>query len=592
MSGDDVARWFKQSVTYDGEAYTLDIEQAEAVACDTLNTIVVARAGSGKTRTIVAKILYLVAKCEVSPDEIMVFVFNANAAKEINERLSKMRVDGKLVIEKAKVATTFHAFARKVVYDICGGRNACGQILAGEKEKYVLELLRRMMREEKWQKKIAKFVKGSGEAAEKDLAKEPEEMAVSRGMVDDEELERFAKMMVQFINRAQQKYLGGEVTVREVGLKYLETQEVGGRERVFVELGLECFKRYHWYLLDAKRGLPGFSEYGTDFNLIVSWSNKLIALKRGAVREWLEDKKWILIDEYQDFSQLFLAAVEAIRGVAPDAKLFVVGDDLQAINRFAGSDVEYFREFEQYFPYGVRRLLITTNYRCDREVVGVARKFMKKAMGERGRFRAFSRRGGKVVLVDPRETDCEFAVMDYDKRVSGRDEIYRMMAKKMVGRTPKFSTVRYIKTLVEVIRKNKKAEGILILHRNNVTEMEGITLLKLSHGLRLILADLEIMKAEEYDQKVRVMTIHKSKGLEAEVVIILEADEGVIPRSHPDTRLFGVFGETNEVALDDQKRLFYVAMTRAKRRLYIIHDRSLGAGFVKFLGRGVERFGG
>ncbi len=47
---------------------------------------------------------------------------------------------------------------------------------------------------------------------------------------------------------------------------------------------------------------------------------------------------------------------------------------------------------------------------------------------------------------------------------------------------------------------------------------------------------------------------------------------GVIPKLHPDTLLYGMFGETLDVALDDQKRLFYVAMTRAKRRLCIIHD--------------------
>ena len=83
------------------------------------------------------------------------------------------------------------------------------------------------------------------------------------------------------------------------------------------------------------------------------------------------------------------------------------------------------------------------------------------------------------------------------------------------------------------------------------------------------------------------MTMHKSKGLEAEAVIILEADEGVIPKTHPDTRLYRVFGETEEVALDDQKRLFYVAMTRAKRRLYIIHEKKEGkvGGFVKYLGK-------
>jgi superfamily I DNA/RNA helicase len=49
-----------------------------------------------------------------------------------------------------------------------------------------------------------------------------------------------------------------------------------------------------------------------------------------------------------------------------------------------------------------------------------------------------------------------------------------------------------------------------------------------------------------------------------------------------------VFGETEEVSLDDQKRLFYVAMTRAKKRLYIIHDSTCGSGFMGYLGKSVE----
>ena len=66
---EEVRRWFKKSVTHEGEAYTIDAEQAEAEVCDNLNTIVVARAGSGKTRTIVAKVVYLVARCGARSEE-------------------------------------------------------------------------------------------------------------------------------------------------------------------------------------------------------------------------------------------------------------------------------------------------------------------------------------------------------------------------------------------------------------------------------------------------------------------------------------------------------------------------------------------
>ena len=619
-----VQRWFRESVTYEGEPYAIDYEQAVAVADESLNTIVVARAGSGKTRTLVAKIVYLVAVQGVKPDEVMAFVFNANAASEINERLSKMRVNGEAVIggegesdaiwrgdnggmvrvnnsvqEKVddvtrgtgsvvRIASTFHAFARKIVYHVCKGEKKCGKILASEKETYISEIVRRMVDEVKWRVKIVWFVKGQGESKP---AGERGRVISDAVKLNEEELVRLAAMMVQFVNRAQQKYLGGEVTVREIADDYLREEEVTEREKAFVELGVEVFRRYHWYLLDAKRGLDGFQEYGTDFNLIVSWASRLIAGKREEVVKLLGGKKYILIDEYQDFLQLFLAAVGAIRMVADSARLFVVGDDWQAINRFAGSEVEYFKEFEKFFSDGVRRCEITTNYRCDREVVEKARKFMAKAMGEKGEFRAFSRRMGKVMVVDPRVTECELPLVKYDRRVSGRDAVYVEMARRMLGREPKRKTVRYVKTVVELMRANRKVQEIMLLHRNNEMNLEGMSLMGLTRGLKWGLERMGVMSAEEFDAKVRIMTMHKSKGLEAEIVIILEADEGVIPKLHSDTLLYGMFGETLDVALDDQKRLFYVAMTRAKRRLYIIHDGSGGAGFVKYLGRGVERWG-
>lgn len=224
-------------------------------------------------------------------------------------------------------------------------------------------------------------------------------------------------------------------------------------------------------------------------------------------------------------------------------------------------------------------------------IVDTARRFMRKAMGDKGEFRAFSKRAGKVVLVDPKYTRCEYALVEYDRRVSGRDRIYMEMTRKMLGRMPKKKTVRYMKTLVQIIRKNKKVDEILLLHRNNETNLEGMSLGDLMKGLRWGLVKLGVMDEILFAEKVRVMTMHKSKGLEAEVVIILEADEGVIPKTHPDTKLYTVFGETEKVALDDQKRLFYVAMTRAKKRLYIIHNESLGEGFVKYLGNGVDRWG-
>lgn len=566
LSGaEEVRDWFAREVSFEGEPYIVDLEQAEAI-CDThKNTIVVARAGSGKTRTIVAKVVYLIARLGVKPEEIIAFVFNANAAAEINERLSKMMIRGEPAVARGtKIAWTFHAFSRHLVYEVCNGGEKCGKILAGEKDLFVTEVVRKMARDPFYYEYMVEFVYGRQErSADESSVNRGGEATLERRLTEGDIL-YLSRMMAQFINRAGQKYLGGEARLRENVEKRMEEEGVTGREKVFLALGLKCFQLYHWYLLnpEARERLPRWAHgYGTDFNLIVSWASKIIAgrpkkgdnLRKNA-RRLVRGLKYVLVDEYQDFSQLFLGVIEAMREVQPEVRLFVVGDDLQAINRFAGSDVSYFKEFEKYFPEDARRLGISTNYRCNYMIVTTARRFMKKAMRDKGEFHAFSRGAGDVMVADPVGYDGE-----------------------------------YLDLVARLILENREAREILILHRNNETNIEGLSLDKIRWRLRRKVAK-ELPRAE-FEKRVKIMTMHKSKGLEAEVVIILEADTGVIPRSHPDTRLYTVFGETEEAALDDQKRLFYVAMTRAKKKLYIIHREAADKGFLKFLGRGVDRWG-
>ena len=85
--------------------------------------------------------------------------------------------------------------------------------------------------------------------------------------------------------------------------------------------------------------------------------------------------RYVLIDEYQDFSELFHRLVQAIRGQNPRVRFFCVGDDWQAINGFAGSDLRFFQNFEQFFE-DPRELPVATNYRSARTIVDVGNALM------------------------------------------------------------------------------------------------------------------------------------------------------------------------------------------------------------------------
>ena len=762
-----VKQWFEQHVSEDGRAYVLDEQQVLAVLNDNKNTIVTARAGSGKTRTLVAKVVYLAAKYNVKLDELLVFVFNKKASDEINERLEKITVNGKQIFYNPEIATTFHAFARKIVYSICGENEKYGKILAEEKAYFIQAVIKNVpkrkvyqffrseyfqikrdrfaseqeyfeaLRNSKYETLDGNVVKSEAEKIISDylfehgityyyeneyylnsaysicqeanrkrlyelknkfkqesikpdfylkdydipwehwaingdeslskiadinkcgvigdydeykakmlwkrwfyqkswidngkpagkyalqikkmrpliettrnfenreefeakIEKILQERGINKPKLPEEELikkvwnsqvKRFSKMIMQFIDRAQQQFFDNTSELRQ-RVEYFNGDD---RTKVFLEIGLRCYFDYHNYLAgklpkeklitkitrNNKEGILDFRQYGIDFNLLLKRAIDIVSKgEREDVESLLSLKKYILVDEYQDFSKLFLKMILSVRDVCPESNLFVVGDDWQAINRFAGSDTEYFKRFTDYFPEDSRKLEITTNYRCDRRIVENARTFMRNSLGENGNFSANSGHNGEVALIDPTKT-----YIDYK---DDKDNVYKKTMMVSEGRNPSKAAVQYIKTVAEIIKGNKDKQKILLLHRNNDTSFWFIDLLTFYNRLCSAVVEKKFMHEDEFKEKVEILTMHRAKGLEADVVIILEADDGIIPMYHQDTHLFEIFGETEQIVLDDQKKLFYVAITRAKDKLYILHNKNPKGrnGFIEFVNYG------
>jgi len=88
------------------------------------------------------------------------------------------------------------------------------------------------------------------------------------------------------------------------------------------------------------------------------------------------------------------------------------------------------------------------------------------------------------------------------------------------------------------------------------------------------------------EELIIAMTAHKSKGQEAHTVIILDANERQFPKIHPDNLLFEDFGVTPHSVLEDERRLFYVAATRAEHSLYALAYRDTESPFLKALRSG------
>ena len=205
------------------------------------------------------------------------------------------------------------------------------------------------------------------------VRKLPKEEIVRRVFENEIRISRMAGLFRQFIERAKRRgWSPDDVSQKINGAR---SSSLEPRVELFHQLALRMYREYETELSDSNR---------IDFNdLLVRATKKLeklagdstIRIGHGtSIR--VDQLKWVLLDEYQDFSELYYRMIRAILRAAPEARLLAVGDDWQAINGFAGAELRFFEDFDQYFPGG-HRAQITTNYRSDRRVVGAGNRLMK-----------------------------------------------------------------------------------------------------------------------------------------------------------------------------------------------------------------------
>ena len=368
----------------------------------------------------------------------------------------------------------------------------------------------------------------------------------------------FTKQIVQFIDRYQQVYLENEAD-----FKTRAGNVDDEREKSFLRLGYMVYKKYLEILSGNYEGFEDFNHYRLDFNQCLNLAYKKI--KSGAVDNSIKQLKWILIDEYQDFSELFFNLIDAIRKRNPKIKFFCVGDDWQAINRFAGADLKFFVNFEKYFPDS-ESYNISINYRSERHIVSQAGNFMKR-MGIEGESQSGIHEGSGIFIEDAIEDHYfDEDLIDYEWLTEYKGPLAysdNVSDKKIQA---------YMKVCSKIINDNPN-KTIMILNRKgtflgeNVEEIEA--LLKSNKLCKVV------------DPQVSVKSVHKSKGEEADIVILTEIDENSFPIFHPDSSLFSVFGEDEATIMGDETRLYYVALTRAKHSVYVFYSKKAPSIFIE-----------
>lgn len=270
-----------------------------------------------------------------------------------------------------------------------------------------------------------------------------------------------------------------------------------------------------------------------------------LASKHVQEGRYVHSYRYVVVDEYQDISRSRFELLRSMRG-SKDYRLFCVGDDWQSIYRFNGCDVSYLLDFERYWgPSAICR--IERTYRFSGELLEKSSDFISRN----------GRQYSKHLI----------GMMDRNSRVH-----------------PLFaSTEQEIRhKIADVLLKMPKGKEVLFLGRYN-------------HDVRLLSEDgfswmpsisdnsSEIRFSRCPGLNMRFMTIHSSKGLQSDIVISLNNRTGKygFPNRRDEPVLISLLLGSDNDRYDEERRLFYVAMTRAKDAAYIVSVTGHQSDFFK-----------
>ena len=139
----------------------------------------------------------------------------------------------------------------------------------------------------------------------------------------------------------------------------------------------------------------------------------------------------------------------------------------------------------------------------------------------------------------------------------------------------RYTKLAYLNLCESIISQNL-GKNILILSRTN--KLLGSELKEFENILKA--RCMQLFKEHKFNDFVKVKTVHKSKGEESDIVIVLNVTKDCFPLPSKDYSFFEIFGDDVDSQQEDEDKLFYVAITRAKEKLYILYDYTNRSSYI------------
>ena len=285
-----------------------------------------------------------------------------------------------------------------------------------------------------------------------------------------------------------------------------------------------------------------------DFEDMILKANEILpSLKE---EDFKVDYNYLIIDEYQDISMQRFNLTKKISDLF-EAKVLAVGDDWQSIFGFAGAEIELILEFKEMMNNG-KKTLIRNTYRNSKELLEVAKKFIEQ-----------NHRQFKKDLKSNKTIKYPVEVHVYDN----------------YGKNSENNRINKIIKIIKEIYRNNPQDKILLLGRYNIDKGKLLNSQKFikDNNDKLICTDCP-------NAKIEFLTIHRSKGLGYDQVIIVNMEDNKFgfPSKIEDERIISLLKNKLEEPIEfpEERRLFYVALTRTKNKTYILAPKTKQSLFV------------
>ena len=351
---------------------------------------------------------------------------------------------------------------------------------------------------------------------------------------------KLIQLVCNFINRFK-------VCNYDINTKFDEWQIAIKNERtkLFLEIAKQCFHIYEARRMEAK---------AIDFEDMIN--NAVNVLDKKIEDHDLLPYDYILVDEYQDISLQRFDLCEKL-SKASKAKIVAVGDDWQSIFRFAGAQIDLFTKFSEKMGYA-DVLKITKTYRNSQELIDIAGGFVME-----------NQKQIKKDLHSEKSIKDPVILMSYDDSYEKDDNqkgpFYRM------GEA-------VVKAIDDIVAQCGEDKSVLLIGRYN---FDGKNLSRLED---LFTWDGNRLICNKYPKlDLSFMTAHASKGLGRDNVIIINGKDDILgfPSKIEDDPVMKLVVKDDETLdFEEERRLFYVALTRTKNRVYIITPQNRPSKFI------------